>query len=170
MSNKNENKEKITIRRLIGNVTYMVRYAAKYDRPLIIRIIILNVLLLSGMAVNDTFILKMIINGLTGKAQFEDIVVILLISLVLVMCLEWIHQLLNEWAKAKLIPLSGRIQRDLIKRNSLKDLIYYDDPENYDLDGFPEKLRETINPIIVDIQKLIDSVSIINITVTFRKS
>ena len=132
MSNKNENKEKITIRRLIGNVTYMVRYAAKYDRPLIIRIIILNVLLLSGMAVNDTFILKMIINGLTGKAQFEDIVVILLISLVLVMCLEWIHQLLNEWAKAKLIPLSGRIQRDLIERNSLKDLIYYDDPENYD--------------------------------------
>ena len=132
MSNKNENKEKITIRRLIGNVTYMVRYAAKYDRPLIIRIIILNVLLLSGMAVNDTFILKMIINGLTGKVQFEDIVVILLISLVLVMCLEWIHQLLNEWAKAKLIPLSGRIQRDLIERNSLKDLIYYDDPENYD--------------------------------------
>ena len=132
MSKNNENKEKITIRRLIGNVTYMVRYAAKYDRPLIIRIIILNVLLLSGMAVNDTFILKMIINGLTGKARFEDIVVILLISLVLVMCLEWIHQLLNEWAKAKLIPLSGRIQRDLIERNSLKDLIYYDDPENYD--------------------------------------
>ena len=78
------------------------------------------------------FILKMIINGLTGKARFEDIVVILLISLVLVMCLEWIHQLLNEWAKAKLIPLSGRIQRDLIERNSLKDLIYYDDPQNYD--------------------------------------
>ena len=132
MAKNNENKEKITIRRLIGNVTYMVRYAAKYDRPLIIRIIILNVLLLSGMAVNDTFILKMIINGLTGKARFEDIVVILLISLVLVMCLEWIHQLLNEWAKAKLIPLSGRIQRDLIERNSLKDLIYYDDPQNYD--------------------------------------
>lgn len=132
MHNKEDKKDKITIRRLIGNVVYMIRYAAKYDKPLIMRIIILNVLLLSGMAVNDTFILKLIINGLTGKAEFSDIVGILLISLVLVMCLEWIQQLLNEWAKAKLIRLSGRIQRDLIERNSLKDLIYYDDPDNFD--------------------------------------
>ena len=62
MSNKTEKKDKITVGRLIGNVTYMIKYAAKYDRPLIIRIIILNVLLLSGLAVNDTFILNMIIN------------------------------------------------------------------------------------------------------------
>ena len=132
MSKTNEKSEKITVRRLVGNVTYMIKYAAKYDKPLIIRIIVLNVLLLSGMAVNDTFILKMIINGLTGKAEFSDIVFILLISLVLVVCLEWIHQLLNEWAKAKLIFLSGQIQRDLIVNNSIKDLIYYDDPQNYD--------------------------------------
>ena len=71
---------------------------------------ILNILLLSGMAANDTFILKMIINGLTGDMEFKSIMILLLISLVLVVVLEWIHQLINEWSKAKLIPLSGRIQ------------------------------------------------------------
>ena len=54
-------EEKITIRHMVSNVLYMVRYAAKYDKPLIIKIILLNVILRSGMAVNDTFILKMII-------------------------------------------------------------------------------------------------------------
>ncbi len=127
-----EKKEKITIRQLIRNVMYLLKYAARYEKSLILKIMILNILLLSGMAANDTFILKMIINGLTGDMEFKGIMILLLISLVLVVFLEWIHQLINEWSKAKLIPLSGRIQRDLAEKNSLKDLIFYDDPENYD--------------------------------------
>ena len=133
MSNTIEEKtEKITIRRIISNVLFMVRYAARYDRPLILKIIILNILLLSGMAVNDTFILKMIISGLTGKTEISKLVTVLLISLVLVATMEWIHQLLNEWAKAKLIRLSGQIQRDLAEKNSRKDLIFYDDPKSFE--------------------------------------
>ena len=125
-------EEKITIRRMVGNVSYLLKYASKYDRPLIVKIMVLNILLLSGMAVNDTFILKMIINRLTGQYEFKEVIVLLLISLVLVVFLEWVRQLLNEWSKAKLIPLSGRIQRELAEKNSLKDLIFYDDPKNYD--------------------------------------
>ena len=125
-------EEKITIRHMVSNVLYMVRYAAKYDKPLIIKIILLNVILRSGMAVNDTFILKMIIEGLTGDTEVSRIVTLLLISLVLLVILEWIHQLLNEWAKAKLIHLTGRIMRDLSEKNSKRDLLFYDDPENYD--------------------------------------
>ena len=127
-----EKKEKISIRQLIRNVVYLLKYAARYEKSLILTIMVLNILLLSGMAANDTFILKMIINGLTGDMEFKGIMILLLISLVLVVFLEWIHQLINEWSKAKLIPLSGRIQRDLAEKNSLKDLIFYDDPENYD--------------------------------------
>ena len=130
LDKKKENK--ITVRQMISNVRYLLKYAAKYDKGLILKIMILNILLLSGMAVNDTFIMKMIINRLTGKVEFKEIIILLLISLVLVVFLEWIHQLLNEWAKAKLIPLTGRIQRELAEKNSLKDLIFYDDPETYD--------------------------------------
>ena len=125
-------KESIPVKRMIGNAIFMIKYAAKYDKPLIAKIIVLFVLSKVGSAVNDTFILKAIINGLTGRTPFSHLVGILLLSLVIVVCLEWIDQLLNEWSKAKLIRLGGRIQRDLAEKNSRMDLLYYDNPENYD--------------------------------------
>ena len=129
MDNK---KNKISIKRMISNTIFMIKYAAHYDKPLITKIIILYVLSRAGSAANDTFILKMIINGLTGKTAFSKIVIVLCISFVLVVALEWIDQLIAEWSKAKLIKLSGTIQRDLIENNSKMDLIYYDNPDYYD--------------------------------------
>ena len=128
-----DKKEKsIGVKRIIQNAAFMIKYAARYDKPLIVRIIVLYVLSMAGKAVNDTFILKAIISGLTGDAEFSQIMIILGVSLVLVICLEWINQLIEEWSKAKLIKLSGTIQRELIERNSCMDLIYYDDPDYYD--------------------------------------
>lgn len=151
-----EKGEKITVRKMIGNVMYLLKYAARYDRPLVMKIMIFNILLLSGMAANDTFILKMIINRLTGKVEFNEIIILLLISLVLVVVLEWIHQLLNEWAKAKLIPLSGRIQRELAEKNSLKDLIFYDDPKNYDqYEMVSQRADELIADAVTIVSKII---------------
>lgn len=149
-------EEKITIREMIGNVSYLLKYAGKYDKPLILKIMILNIILLSGMAANDTFILKMIINGLTGNMEFKNIMILLLVSLVLVVVLEWIHQLINEWSKAKLIPLSGRIQRDLAEKNSLKDLIFYDDPETYDTYAVvSQRADELISDAVTVVSKII---------------
>ncbi len=125
-------KNKISIKRMISNTIFMIKYAAYYDKPLITKIIVLYVLSRAGSAANDTFILKMIINGLTGKTAFSKIVIVLCISFVLVVALEWIDQLIAEWSKAKLIKLSGTIQRDLIENNSKMDLIYYDNPDYYD--------------------------------------
>ncbi|MCR5338129.1 MAG: ABC transporter ATP-binding protein/permease [Lachnospiraceae bacterium] len=130
MAKKKE--DKISIKRLVSNTAFMIRYAAKYDKPLIIKIFIMNVILKSAMAVNGTFILKMIIDGLTGKSTFGEIAVILLISLALVVCIEWISQMIEEWGKAKIIKLDGKIQRDLVEKNSKMDLIYYDNPDYYD--------------------------------------
>ena len=127
-----DKKENISIKRIIQNASFMIKYAAKYDRPLIVKILLLNIILKVGKAVNDTFILKMIINSLTGESSFSDIVVLLLISLILVVCLEWINQLMDEWSKAKLIKLDGQIQRDLALKNSKMDLLCYDNPEYYD--------------------------------------
>ncbi|MBR4513466.1 MAG: ABC transporter ATP-binding protein [Lachnospiraceae bacterium] len=127
-----KNEKSIGVKRIIQNAAFMIKYAARYDKPLIVRIIVLYVLSMAGKAVNDTFILKAIISGLTGDAEFSQIMIILGVSLVLVICLEWINQLIEEWSKAKLIKLSGTIQRELIERNSCMDLIYYDDPDYYD--------------------------------------
>ena len=74
----------------------------------------------------------------------------------LVVILEWIHQLLNEWAKAKLIPLSGRIQRDLAEKNSLKDLIFYDDPETYDTYAVvSQRADELVSDAVTVVSKII---------------
>ncbi|MBO4243379.1 MAG: ABC transporter ATP-binding protein [Clostridiales bacterium] len=128
-----DEKQNISIKKIVQNASFMIRYAAKYDRSLIVKIILLNVFLRAGNAVNSTFILKMIINGITGKEEFSKIVVILVISLILVIALEWVQQLLNEWSKAKLIKLNGKVQRDMVEKNSKMDLLYYDDPEYYDM-------------------------------------
>ena len=41
-----KNKEdKISIRRLISNTAFMIKYAAKYDMPLIIKIFLMNLIL-----------------------------------------------------------------------------------------------------------------------------
>ena len=72
---KNEND--ISIKRIIQNAFFMIRYAARYDKPLITRIMVLFILSKAGKAINDTFILQMIINGLTGKAEFSSMIVLL---------------------------------------------------------------------------------------------
>ena len=122
----------VSLKRMISNTIFMIRYAARYDRPLLVKIILLYVFSEAGWALNATFILKAIIEGLTGKKELKGIVLILVLSLILVTILEWIDQLIAEWSQAKLIRLSGIIQRDLIEKNSHMDLLYYDDPEYYD--------------------------------------
>lgn len=128
-----DKKEKtVSLKRMIQNTGFMINYASRYDKPLIIKIILLYVVSKGCSAINATFIIKMIINGLNGNASLTELMIVLGISFILVVCMEWINQLINEWSKAKLIKLSGRIQRDLIEKNSKMDLIYYDDPDYYD--------------------------------------
>ncbi|MCR4684371.1 MAG: ABC transporter ATP-binding protein/permease [Lachnospiraceae bacterium] len=122
----------VSVKRMIQNTVFMVRYAMRYDKALIIKIMLLFVCSETGWALNSTFILRAIVNGLTGGAELSKIVIVLLISLVLVTCLEWIDRLIEEWSKAKLIRLNGIIQRDLIENNSKMDLLCYDDPDYYD--------------------------------------
>ncbi|MBO4903373.1 MAG: ABC transporter ATP-binding protein [Lachnospiraceae bacterium] len=157
---KNENT--VSLKRMLSNTLFMIRYAARYDRPLIIKIMLLFVCSEAGWALYSTFIVRTIINGLTGNAAISKIVIVLLASLVLVICLEWIDQLIDEWSKAKLIRLSGIIQRDLIEKNSKMDLIYYDDPEYYDTyvivagnaDGMIEKTVMIVSRILAGIAGL----------------
>lgn len=132
MSKKNKKENTVSVKRMIQNTVFMIKYAAHYDRPLVLKIIFLYVLSKTLRAVNDTFVLRMIISGLMGNATFSQILIVLGISFVLVSCRHWTNEMIDEWSKAKMIKLSGIIQRDLIKKNSRMDLIYYDNPDYYD--------------------------------------
>lgn len=131
---KREAKEaSIPISRMIKNTCFMIRYAATYDKKLIVTIITLFCILQVFTAVYDTVLLKILIDLLVGEGTIKQILIVLLVSMIMVIAIEYIKQLLEQWSKAKLVLLGGRIQRDLMIKNGKVDLLCYDSPDYYDI-------------------------------------
>lgn len=126
-------EEKIPVGRMIRNNWFMVKYAAKYDRKLVYSVIGLFCTLQILKALYDTVLLKIIIENLQGSGTLKQLLMILLISMVIITSIEWISQMLSQWSKAKLVRLGGKLQRELMEKNSRMDLVCYDSPEYYDM-------------------------------------
>lgn len=131
MSNKKE--ETLTAKQIIGNAFFTIKYAAGYDRKLVVSIIVLFCLVRVAQALYDTYLLKRIIEMLSDESGISEILLLLAVAFVIIVGIEWGSQLLEHWAAAKTIKLCGRIQRTLIEKNSRMDLICYDNPEYYDM-------------------------------------
>lgn len=121
----------MSIKKMIKNALFVINYASGYDKKLVYSIMGLFVLTKVIAAINDTFLLKRIIEGLTHQKEFSEIAVVLLISMILVIVMEIGNQLLNEWSKVRLIGVSGKIHRDLMEKCGKIDLIYFDNPDFY---------------------------------------
>ena len=70
----------------------------------------------------------------------------------------------NEYArKSSISQLNGALSKEIkaLREKVLYEIAYIesalDDPEHISLDGYPEHLKEVVEPVISDIQKLIDS-------------
>lgn len=130
--NKNEEK-KLTVGQIVKNAIFTIKYAASYDKKLVAGIIVLFCLVNVAQALYDTYLLKRIIEMLSDDSGIQAILILLAGALVVIIGIEWGSQLLEHWAEAKVIKLCGKIQRDLIEKNSKMDLICYDNPEYYDM-------------------------------------
>lgn len=126
-------KDKITVKRMVQNALYMIRFAAQYDRRLVITTILLYVSTFTAEAINDTYILKKIIDGFTNRIPLGEVMKTLSVSFVLVIFIIIVGQIRNEWVSTRLVSLCGRINLDIINNNNKMDLICYDNPEFYDL-------------------------------------
>lgn len=124
---------KIPVIRMIKNNLFMVKYATKYDKKLVLSVITLFCILQVLRAVQSTIILKIIIDMLQGDGNLKNLLLVLLGNLIMLVAIEWIDQLLQQWSKAKLVRLGGRVQRDLMEKNGRVDLLCYDSPEYYDM-------------------------------------
>ena len=157
---KKEAKDaKIPISKMINNVGFMIRYAAKFDKKLIITVISLFCVLQVCEAFYNTVLLKIIIDMLGGKGTLKQLLLILAGSVVLVSIIEWTRQLLDQWSKAKLIRLGGRIQRDLMTKNGRVDLLCYDSPEYYDMYiSVAEKADEMVEKSVNCVSTMLGSV------------
>ena len=127
-----KSKDKISMKRLISNIGYVMKYACKYDGKMAAAYIAGMCANTAACTVINTFLLKEIIDILMAGADILSVIkVLVVIALVNAVGL-FVFGGLENYANVKLVRVSGAIQRELMEKARLMDLKYYDIPEYYD--------------------------------------
>ena len=133
MSVKNEKKkDKISMKRLIANVFYVLRYAFRHDKIMALSYIISRCIFMGIGAFIDTFLLMEIITIFTTTADILSVVKVLAVMFVLYAVRLIMFRLLENYFWTKMIGFEGTIQRELMSKAQMMDLKFYDIPEYYD--------------------------------------
>ncbi|MDD7403626.1 MAG: ABC transporter ATP-binding protein [Butyribacter sp.] len=130
--NNTEKKEKISIRRMISNVLYVLSYAWREDKSLVVLYNVGVILDKSSEAFAFTFVLKWIINLITARAAMQQIVQVLLIAMVCFVVQLCSCLLADNFFETRIVRVTGNIQRNFIRKTRKLDLICYDHPEYFD--------------------------------------
>jgi len=131
MSKENK-KDKISMKRLISNVIYVLKYALRHDKKLALSYILSRTVFAGIGAYIDTFLLMEIINIFTTTADIEGVVKVLALMLGLYIVRMIIFRVLENYFWTKMIGFEGVIQRELMSKAEKMDLKYYDIPEYFD--------------------------------------
>lgn len=125
-------KDKITIKRLISNVIYVLKYAFRHDSFMAVSYIVSRCFFMGVGVYMDTFLLKDIIDIFTTTADMKSIVKVLAVMLVLHIIRLVIFRFCENMFWTRMVGFSGSIQRELMAKAQLIDLKCYDIPEYYD--------------------------------------
>jgi ATP-binding cassette, subfamily B, bacterial len=131
---KSEAKEnKLTIKQLIDNVAYVLKYAVKINRQIVVMVILAHVVCGLINALIDTMFLRQFILFLSDKTKdFTMLIVLILIGILVFGFGQSLEVCVENWARAKFQLTSGQIQADFIKKAANIDLICYDNKEYFD--------------------------------------
>lgn len=145
MSNENKNKfeekneknkkkeKKLSMGQIIGNVAYVLRYAMKINKKIVVLINLGHMICGLIYAMIDTLFLKIFIDMLSSKTKnFMATISFVLIGMLIYGVGQVIEIAVDNWARAKFILISGQIQADFIKKASQIDLICYDHKDYFD--------------------------------------
>ena len=125
-------KDKISIKRLISNVFYIIKYAYLHDKRMAAAYIV-NRCVFQGIGTFiNTFLLMEIIDILTTTADIQSVLSVLIEMFVLYAIRLIIHRILENLYYTRLVKVSGVIQRELMEKAQKIDLKCYDIPEYYD--------------------------------------
>ena len=127
-----ENKDKISMKRLISNVFYVLKYAFRHDRKMSLSYIISRYVFFGIGTFIDTFLLMEIINIFTTTADISGVVKVLAAMFVLYIIRMVIFRFLENYFWTKMVGFTGKIQRELMEKAQLMDLKCYDIPEYFD--------------------------------------
>lgn len=130
--NAEKGKEKISLKRLISNTFYVLKYAVRHDAKMIIAFIA-GLCVFNGLRTFiDTFLLKEIIDILAAGADVMSVVKVLAVMLALHAAGFIIFRVSENNFWTRILVVSGKIQRELMEKAQMMDLKYYDIPEYYD--------------------------------------
>ena len=127
-----EKKDKISMKRLISNVFYVVKYALRHDKKLPLSYIVSQCIFRGIGAFMDTFLLMEIINIFTTTADVISVVKILAIMFSLHVVRMIIFRFLENYFWTRMVGFTGKVQRELMEKAQLMDLKCYDIPEYFD--------------------------------------
>lgn len=127
-----EKKDKISMRRLVSNVFYVVKYALRHDKKLPLSYIVSQCVFRGIGAFIDTFLLMEIINVFTTTADVISVVKILAVMFSLHVVRMIIFRYLENYFWTKMVGFTGKVQRELMEKAQLMDLKCYDIPEYFD--------------------------------------
>lgn len=127
-----EKKDKISMRRLVSNVFYVVKYALRHDKKLPLSYIVSQCVFRGIGAFIDTFLLMKIINIFTTTADILSVVKILAVMFSLHVVRMIIFRYLENYFWTKMVGFTGKVQRELMEKAQLMDLKCYDIPEYFD--------------------------------------
>ena len=132
MSKISKKKDKITIKRLISNVIYVLKYAFRHDSFMAVSYIVSRCFFMGAGVYMDTFLLKDIIDIFTTTADLGSVIKVLAVMLVLHIIRLVIFRFCENMFWTRMVGFSGSIQRELMAKAQLIDLKCYDIPEYYD--------------------------------------
>ncbi len=129
----NELKKKLTIRQLISNVAYVLKYALRINKKIVVLVIFGHMICGLIYALIDTLMIKIFIDMLSdiGKS-FGDTLLFILFGMLIMGIGQSLEVIIDNWARAKFILVTGEIQADFIKKTADIDLICYDHKEYFD--------------------------------------
>lgn len=133
---KKQNKkkqDKLTIRRIIGNVFYVVSYAMRMNKVLVF--LVIGAFVACGIiyALFDTLFIKIFIEYLSNpEVSFNETLIFIVIGMVMMGIGQMIEVLVDNWARVKFVQITGKIQEEFIHKVSEVDLMCYDHKEYFD--------------------------------------
>jgi len=132
MSKKESKKEKISMKRLVSNVFYVLKYALRHDKKMALSYIVSRCVFVGIGAFIDTFLLMEIINIFISGADMASVIKVLAAMFILHIIRMIIFRFLENYFWTRMVGFEGAVQRELMKKAQLTDLKCYDIPEYFD--------------------------------------
>ena len=134
MSNSKEkdNKEKVPIKRLFSNVVFIISYAWKIDKPMIVLTYFAHIFCSVLYALYASLFLKFLIEMLQDKQmKLVPTLVYVLAGMFILALGDVVENAAECFAESRIIRLNGETQREFIMKAGNMDLVCYDNQDYY---------------------------------------